>query len=192
MMKHYKAKDLPPALLLAGEIELKLVLWLPKQRVKSLVRYPRLAAAGDIPLAVASAAMEHFAELQALPTWKEQCQIALWALSRLEDDWDVFLMTDETGTIPLYYITIYGTEIKGMWKSVYGTVMQYPSNARGLGVHLLKWALSQQPSTAIIYLDARAGFIRMCEKHGIPLHTTGQIGKAQGASIPAILYVSDV
>jgi hypothetical protein len=128
--------------------------------------------------------------------WKDQVQVALWANQILQEEWFVHVLYDKESMVPYYYFVLSiddksgRVEMKGIWKSLYGTLSlkQYPHDSNAFT--LLSWAFSEhgffRNGKTTVYVSARIGLERLLMKHGIKLcYVEKRIPKAQGASVIA-------
>lgn len=164
---------------------------IPKQRTKQV---PSADKMGYLPKNVADALCEKFLILQQRSTWKDQCQIARWALEAVTLNWHLFALGGYDGT-PFYFAMILvldadHIEIKAIWKSIHGMLLD---DVYGCGMDFLRECvreLSPQLSeNCMAYVTARKSFINMFATNKVPLQMVGKLSKAQGATIPAQFYI---
>lgn len=140
---------------------------------------------------------------------KEQCQVAQWSIQNRKPEYRIHIYVGPDPRNPLVQIPLYWfildarpadgyAEMKGIWKSVYATLVYsalkitIPS---GHALELMRFAFSQDvwPEKMLVLVTARIGLTRMFDRHQIPLQMVGKIPrKVQGASAPAQFYLSDL
>jgi hypothetical protein len=173
-------------------LEKQLVDVLPKRHT----RRP-LKLSDELPLTLTSKLEEQFMTLQESPIWKDQLQIARWSLSNLEEGWHIFTLG--YGTLTAYISVIHVVderhiEMKGLWKSVVGTIL-CPVLVRGLGFPFLQKCvrrLDLHPD-CLAMVSARKGYITMFDKNNVQLQMIRPTKKVvQGSSVPAQFFVRDL
>lgn len=179
--------------------ELAIAEWCPKQR-KTLKKKEK-----EPFLYVTSRETERLLDVwypavtQHVSHWKDQVQVAHWANTNLLNAWTVnVLLINEC---PAYYLVLNLTdpkrpEMKGMWRSLYGTLKSLDSKTpvpRGQSFDLLKWALRDVRDDMLIHVNARIGLENMLSKHNVKLcYVEKRIPKSQGASVFAHFKKSEI
>lgn len=174
------------------EYELKLALWFPNRRGIPLRGIPI-----GLPLEVVNAAQQAFPKLQEQKYWKDQRQVAQWALSNALETWEIFLSYDPTDRLPscFFVLNVEAREMKGIWRSLYGDALRRDTLARACAINLLRFAFTSvgYAPTEMIHVVARIGLKALFDKHKVPLQTTEVLsGRIQGASTMAQFLLGDL
>lgn len=174
------------------EYELKLALWFPNRRGIPLRGIPIV-----LPLEVVNAAQQAFPKLQEQKYWKDQRQVAQWALSNVLETWEIFLSYNPVDRLPLcfFVLNVEAREMKGIWRSLYGDTLRGDTLTRASAINLLRFAFTSvgYAPTEMIHVVARIGLKALFDKYRVPLQTTEVLsGRIQGASTMAQFLLGDL